>query len=97
MVLVLEVVDDMDPVGVVIFGWTSVVIVRDFSSSMGAPGEVNVPRYHSKTWPFPANIVIATITGTSFWTHFGSGGPQYGSPLAQDLRLIRTRTEKIVG
>ena len=43
------------------------------------------------------HVVIAILAGTSFWTHFGSGGPQCGSPLAQDLRLIRTRTEKLSG
>ena len=43
-----------------------------------------------KLGPPPANIVITIIAGTSFWTHFGLGGNQCGSPLAQDLRLIRT-------
>jgi hypothetical protein len=38
-------------------------------------------------------MVTASIAGT----HLGSGGHQGGSPLAQDLRLIRTRPEKSVG
>ena len=42
------------------------------------------------TTPF---IATASIAGANF----GSGGPQCCSPLAQDLRLIRTRTEKMVG
>jgi hypothetical protein len=38
-------------------------------------------------------MVTASIAGT----HLGSGGSQFGSPLAQDLRLIRTWSEKSVG
>ena len=32
-----------------------------------------------------------------YWTHLSSGGPQYGPPLAQNLRLIRTLPENSVG
>ena len=38
-------------------------------------------------------MVTASIAGV----HLGSGGPQYGAPLAQDLRLIRTRHKKVLG
>ena len=38
-------------------------------------------------------MVMASIAGA----HLGSGGLQCGSPLAQDLGLIRTRPEKKVG
>jgi hypothetical protein len=38
-------------------------------------------------------IVTASIAGT----YLGSGSLQSGLPLAQDLRLIRTRPEKVSG
>jgi len=38
-------------------------------------------------------MVTAGIAGT----YLGSGGPQCGSPLAQDLRLTRTWPEKSIG